>query len=783
MKNNNKIINENDFKVKQLTEWNIKKYTLDEDRVDIKLHYIWLETKQKSEDIYEMLSQVIFTAYKVMSNKPLPTHFGCFNSKVGAIIENSQAQEVFRHTDIDWTQTPSKIDKKTVERIKFLLNKSGGYKEYNLEQFGKILKEIEAKGSLEKQAIDKNNFIEVYQEWLNAIGNNIDNDFLKENEIPKADCYLADLMTDGKRSLAEKLHVILNKNYDNFVYEKITNSKFGSFAQKIQIKDQQAYLNFWNKYHRPPAEEYQQYILERRDLLQPHNIREIKGAFFTPKVWSIKSKEYIAEAFGTNWQDEYYIWDCACGTGNLLQGLVNQDRIFMSTLDEEDISIMKQLDFMPNAIKFQFDFLNDEFKPRAEGGKLADKLYKIIKEEPEKLIIYINPPYAENGGHMQRTGKKKVGVSFTKVQELMKTQDKLGKASNELFIQFYYRIYKEIKACKLCSFSTLKNCISPNFDAFRNFFNAKFCGGFVCEANTFDNVKGAFPISFQMWDLGKKEEFKKELNFDILEAIKPPTKNEEILKAQKVGVKKIYNLSNNETINSWFKKDGYSKKINILGYVSTNANDFQHCTDMALYPESFKPKTNGYPIDKENLTDALIYTAVRLCIPATWLNDRDQFAAPKKIAGMQNLVQDYLYSEGQLQTKNNKIYTYEEDETFINNCIVFALFEKNYTNWQIFPNNDIGINGIERDMTIYNLLLKNKVFGEEAEAVLNASKQIYKLAMEEFNNPHASWNEVNKQLKESKNIKYIELRQNFKKAQKTLAMEVAEGVYKHGFLK
>jgi hypothetical protein len=37
-------------------------------------------------------------------------------------------------------------------------------------------------------------------------------------------------------------------------------------------------------------------------------------------------------------------------------------------------------------------------------------------------------------------------------------------------------------------------------------------------------------------------------------------------------------------------------------------------------------------------------------------------------------------------------------------------------------------------------------------------------------------------LKESKNITYGELRKEFLKAQESLAMEVALGVYKYGFL-
>jgi hypothetical protein len=51
------------------------------------------------------------------------------------------------------------------------------------------------------------------------------------------------------------------------------------------------------------------------------HIRERRGAFFTPAIWVEKSQEYLKKALGENWQDEYYVWDCAAGTGNLLAGL------------------------------------------------------------------------------------------------------------------------------------------------------------------------------------------------------------------------------------------------------------------------------------------------------------------------------------------------------------------------------------------------------------------------------------------------------------------------------
>ncbi|MDR0550894.1 MAG: hypothetical protein LBG72_02615, partial [Spirochaetaceae bacterium] len=168
-------------------------------------------------------------------------------------------------------------------------------------------------------------------------------------------------------------------------------------------------------YERPPAPVFQQYIIDRRDLLVPQNIREVKGSFFTPKIWADKSKEYLAAVFGADWQDEYYIWDCAAGTGNLLAGLSNEYNVWASDIEQGNVETMQSLididenlNLLPGHV-FQFDFLNDSF------DKLPEELKKIIDdpEKRKKLIVYINPPYAEAGSprSVMGTGEIKTGVA------------------------------------------------------------------------------------------------------------------------------------------------------------------------------------------------------------------------------------------------------------------------------------------------------------------------------------------------------------------------------------
>ncbi len=168
---------------------------------------------------------------------------------------------------------------------------------------------------------------------------------------------------------------------------------------------------------------------------------------------------------------------------------------------------------------FQFDFLNDEFFDEVDDkGKIIQKsklpliLQEILKDENKrkKLIIFINPPYAEagNSSTMSGTGKHKTGVSLDNYV-YKKYKVILSSARNELFAQFFIRIYNEIEGAILASFSTLKYVNSTNFIKFRQAFKAKFLKGFIVPAYTFDNVKGNFPIGFLIWNTSKKEDLKK----------------------------------------------------------------------------------------------------------------------------------------------------------------------------------------------------------------------------------------------------------------------------------
>ena len=597
---------------------------------------LWAEAKTGDFDIPSMFVQLILTIGKARTfDKTLPPAFlGAFDFKKIVFVDYNSIQDIFFLNDFNWNVTPSKHDTKEFklikERIESILKEKTYVFEYlkDESELKTFIKNNIAKASTKsKIKIDKNNFIPIYLRWIEVIKPIIDVswDELKKNNILDSDFYLADLFVDDKdtqnieddTTIRDNLFVI----FQNQGYKIPKKNIKHIFDARISIGNKDAYVQFWKRYKRPPIEEFQDYIIERRDLLVPQDIRERKGAFFTPRIWVELSQKYLTDYLGKDWQDEYYIWDCAAGTGNLLAGLSNKYNIYASTLDQADVNVMhERIDHGANLLKdyvFQFDFLNDEFVPQSKGGKIPDSLLEIIhdKKKRKKLVIYINPPYAEAGSKGEKVNK--TGISKTKVFE--KYQHLLSTAGNELSAQFLIRIYAEIPMCKIANFSKLKSLQSPNFKKLRDNFQAKLEKLFLVPADTFDNVKGSFPIGFFIWDT-KTEEIFNQITADVYKVSGYYTE------------KTVYTGGN--PISNWIFKKLDEK--NRIGHLSCRgANDFQgqgsvniNSYSVALKDRSNRRYRSTLNIDSSSLIKVSIFFAVRHSIRATWLNDGDQFLYP-----------------------------------------------------------------------------------------------------------------------------------------------------------
>ncbi|MGX2982881.1 hypothetical protein [Helicobacter sp. 23-1045] len=628
-----------------------------------KNYYLWAEAKKGNKsDIYASIVQLILTIGKAkLQDSLIPPHFlGAFDAQKIAFIEFSEIAHIFSQNDFNWSVTPSNHESKEFKQLYKLIVET--LESENLlfrfaTQSDELREFIEDNFALDSQGtqkikITKNNFFNIYLEWLKRVKPTISINWesAKVDNILDSDFYLADLLSrnNSTKEIYENLRVLLQSNYYEVKLE--SSGKYLNFT-KFSFKDsQQAHNDFWRIYERPPKEEFWDYIIERRDLLVPQDIRERKGAFFTPSAWVAKAQDYLAQSLGESWQDEYYIWDCCAGTGNLLAGLTNARNVFASTLDNADVEVMQErrlngANLMESNI-FQFDFLNDSFFDRVDDkgniikkSKLPESLQNIIKNEPQKLVIFINPPYAEatNRKATSKTGLHKDSVARDNVI-CEKYKNELGKANNELFAQFFMRIYKEIPNCILGSFSTLKYVNSANFVKFREIFLAKFLKGFIVPADSFDNVNGQFSIGFLVWNLGDKKEIKK-VKVDIFN-----------IKNKRIGKKNFYHNVEGKFMSDWIR-EFYDKKSECLAYVILSGTDISSsggiCIERQATPNSIRKHMNAQ-ITKYNLIPFGVFFAIRKSIKRTWINDRDQFLHPK-----------------------NK---WRNDKEFHNDCLTYTLF-------------------------------------------------------------------------------------------------------------
>ncbi|EDP8099136.1 hypothetical protein GTJ16_00525, partial [Campylobacter jejuni] len=494
------------------------------------VNLLWAEAKQGKSELKKSFVQLVLTIgkYKFYTEQT-PNLLCAFDAEKIAFLPFSSLQEIFYQSDINFSVTPSNHASeqflKLLKKLDSILNTAQiFYYEKNDEELKTFIKENLTSENISKIKIDKNNFVSIYHKWNKMVKDTISIDWnlAKESGIIDADFYLADLLSNENETISQNLFAILKKDYYEF---NKTKSDLGSIInERTSFKDnQKAHHGFWAIYERPPRKEFWDYIIKRRDLLVDQDIRERKGAFFTPRIWVDKACEYLSKTFGENYEEEYYIWDLAGGTGNLLANFTNAKNIFCSTLDKADIDVIHErikngANLFENHV-FEFDFLNDDFFDEVDDkgkiiqkSKLPSNLQEILKDENKrkKLIIFINPPYAEAGttATMSGTKKHKAGVSLDNyVYE--KYKNVLSSARNELFVQFFIRIYCEIEGAILASFSKLKYVNSTNFTKFRESFKAKFLKGFITPSYTFDNVKGNFPIGFLIWDTSKKEDLKK----------------------------------------------------------------------------------------------------------------------------------------------------------------------------------------------------------------------------------------------------------------------------------
>ena len=782
---------EEDVKDAYIKALGLKSYT--KGLIDIQTKEMWFEAKDTGKNsCYAMFTQLLhYVQVAVDKGETVPPFLAVIDTEKAALMKLSDVLPFLKKKTVKWGKSASQYTQEALDEISahigthFVAFKISTHE----EEFISTAKEAIKSGDIIRIQITPDNLKQVFDKWVVMIGEELSGVKAEDYAL----LFFADIMHDGTISTHANLTAeLLHKN----------GAPIFSLAGKYyDLGNQDGYREFWAIYHKPPKSEYRDYLLERRDSLIPINERSFKGAFYTPLHVVDKAYDKLSESLGKNWQKDYVVWDMCCGVGNLEVKHSNHRNIFMSTLDQADIDVMRATKTCAAAIKFQYDYLNDDITDSGDidyslTSKVPPQLQKAISEG-KKLLVLINPPYGETGAGVGQGNKNKIGVEKTRINASMTTE---GYASKELFVQFLTRISKELPNATLAMFSTLKYVNAPNFEKFRNNWNAEYLGGFVVHSKAFDGINGDFPIGFLVWKTNQNAAQKTpivELEVDVLDK-----------KGNQVGAKKYYNLPNNLHLNVWIKKPKTNKNPalplsnavtvsknprkktscdEMVGYLYASNNDLQHAAIETCITSSIYTGGNGggLYIVEDNLLQVAVVFAMRRIVKPTWLNDRDQFLQPTEF-----LTDEFKYD-----------------------CLIWMLFNGyNLTagaddidwdgmKWSLinhfipFSEQEVGSPGrFESDFMVQ--FLDGKTLSSEAVAVLDCGREIWKSyfsyvdirAVREaykLNRPDVGWYQVRKALRErAKSSHNVPVSfASFESSYKELSEKLRMNVYELGFLR
>ena len=794
-----KASSEEDVKAEYIKALHLKQ--VQRNLIDIQTREVWFEAKFGSKkSLYEMFTQLLFYIHRALKDgEHIPPFLCVVDSVKAAIMKTDVALPLLqdKNVHIKWGKSASDVTQDALDIVSQYIGTH--FVSFNIEthekEFIDTLRNAIEKGEIIRTQITPDNLKQVFDKWVETVGKEV------VNAEPEnfAEFFYADVMSDGKVSTHEHLSAELLHKGNKPIF--LLNGK------TYEIASMDGYSQFWAIYDRPPKEEFRSYLLERRDSLIPVDERTFKGAYYTPLNVVDKAYDLLEKTLGANWQKDYYVWDMCCGVGNLEAKHSNHRHLFMSTLDQEDVNIMKAAKICVSAERFQYDYLNDDITDDGEidyslTNKIPQTLQNVIRDANEgkkKLLVLINPPYAEatNADNTAKGSKKqnKIGVAKTKWAAV--GMEKYGKASNELFTQFVARIAKEIPNVTLAMFSKLKYVNAPNFELFRKEWNAKYLDGFVVHSKSFEGLKGDFPIGFLIWKtLNKNIEIPFEISCEVLDKNSNP-----------IGSKKFFNINEKDYLSKWIER-AHANKDEILplsnalvpttgvprvknwsdgaiGYMCAGTNDVQNASKYVYILSSSAARGNGFYVNNTNLWKATVIFSVEKVISHTWLNDRDQFLQPNC----------------------------ELPVEFKNDCLVWMLFngsnltasandlEWNGKKWNIvnhfipFTEEEVGASDrFESDFMVR--YMQGKTFSAEAQAVLDEGRKIWATYFKQtfnhkireelkLNRPDVGWYQIRQALKaqnESGNSVPVSFA-TFEAAYKTLSEKLRPQVYQYGFLK
>ena len=648
------VSSEEDVKDAYIKALGLKSYT--KGLIDIQTKEVWFEAKDTGKlSTYAQFTQLLhYVQVALNKGEHIPPFLAVIDTEKAAIMKSADVVPFLDKKTVKWGKSASKYTQEALEEISAHIGTH--FVSFRLAtseaEFIQTLKTAIKTGDIIRTQITPSNLRQVFDKWVDLIGKEIEGASPEDYTL----LFYADVMHDGVISSYKGLPASLAQVDGQPAF--ILHNKLYKLGNK------EGYRRFWAIYHRPPKSEYRNYLLERRDSLIPLDERMFKGAYYTALSTVDKAYETLADLLGPTWQKDYVVWDMCCGVGNLEVKHTNHRNLFMSTLDQADLSMMASTKTCPAATKFQYDYLNDDIAPDGSidyslTGKVPQALRDAIAKG-KKILILINPPYAEAANADANRGdgdaEAKSEVSATRMG---KTMDGYGYAARELFVQFLVRIAREIPTATIACFSKLKHINAPNFAPFRERWNASYLGGFIIHSKAFEGLKGDFPIGFLVWKYETKEVPRfTEIATEVVDRFAKPIGSKtfyahaqrllgEWIERVKPNDQDALPLKNALTPTTSVKDvRGTKWADDAIGGLMCKGSDLQNAgSNTALFSSGYC-SAGGMLVTRHNVDQAAVVFTVRRIIKHTWVNDRDQLLAPTKAL----------------------------PDEFINDCLVWALF-------------------------------------------------------------------------------------------------------------
>jgi hypothetical protein len=761
--------------------------------VDIQTEEVWFEAKDAPTPSIIMFGQLlVYVRAAKKRGEAIPGFLTVIDREKAAIMPTELALPLLEQSGLEWPKSGSAAGKEFAAQIAPYVQ--AHIVEYEIAHdeaaFIKAVKDAIKERRIIRTPITPDNLRQVFDRWVAMIGSELGT----VNPADYAVLFFADIMHDGQHEAMTNLPARLLMT--------AAGPTFLLHGQTYELANTKGYRNFWAIYHRPPDQKHRHYLLERRDSLLPVDERKFKGEFYTPLHIVDKAYDQMRATLGENWQDRYLVWDMCAGVGNLEAKHSNLRNVFMSTLEQRDVTIMKSNPAFSGAEIFQYDYLNDDVTDFGEidyslSNKVPQALRQAIadardgKKGAKPILVLINPPYAESGSGIGRGDENKIGVEKTRINRWMREMN-LGFASKELFTQFLVRIRQELPNAALAMFSTLKYVNAPNFEAFRGIWQPLYLDGFVVHSRAFDGLTGNFPIGFLIWDQRKRAALA-DITVNALDragvlvgeksyAVRPATS---MLNAwvpwPKADAQIILPLSNALTPSrNPRQKRGCE---GALGHLFASNNDLQNSGQGTLITSSIFTGRNGggFFLLPENIEAAAVVFSMRLLARHTWLNHSDQFLRPS-----QPLTDEFksdclvwmLFAGKNLTAGANGLRWNDRDWSLVNHFIPFT-------------ESEVGAKGrFESDFMVR--YMKGMAFSPEAKAVLDEGRKLWtrfhatqfprKIRDEyKLGRADAGWYQIRRALEAYGDTELTDFAP-FKKAYDALSAKLRPMVYELGFL-